>query len=156
MVNVPTFVNGPADPVTGFRGNGGQLYQCYIRAFEAARENANYNVPASVRGNLPPVVTAGGGLNAAALPRSIAFSFMGPSHGWGVQEAGNIAMKAIRDSFWTQPPGVPLAAGLSLPAINFNRLRFNTVSICGTFVVGDNPDTPLHRAQKRALRAAFR
>jgi hypothetical protein len=81
MVNVPTFVNGPADPVTGFRGNGGQLYQRDTLAFEAARGNANYNVPASVSRNLPLVIAAGGGLNAAALLRSIAFSFMGPSHG---------------------------------------------------------------------------
>jgi hypothetical protein len=81
MVNVPTFVSGSADPVTGFRGNGGQLYQCYTRAFEAARRNANCNVPASVSGNLPLLVAAGGGLNAAALLRSITFSFLGPSRG---------------------------------------------------------------------------
>jgi hypothetical protein len=81
MANVPTFVNGPADLVTGFRGNGGQLYQRDTLALEAARGNANYNVPASFSGNLPPVVAAGGGLNAAALLRSITFSFMGPSRG---------------------------------------------------------------------------
>jgi hypothetical protein len=154
MVNVPTFVDGPADPVTGFRGNGDQLYACYTHAFEAAKSGTNLSMRRPFHSPLPPLVAAGGGFNAPTLPSSIAFSFMGPSHGWDVQEAANIAISAIRDSFWG--PIVPGTGGLISNDMNSNRRSFQTVSICGTFVVGNNPRAPSHLAQSRALDAAFR
>ena len=70
FVNVPKFVNGPM--ANGFRGNGAQLYQCYISAFEAAL--APY--PASYA--VPPAAIAAGGV---ALPTTLAISFMGPAQG---------------------------------------------------------------------------
>jgi len=107
-------------------------------------------------------VLQGAGLAGAPLP-TIAFSFMGPSHGWNVQEAANIAMLAIRDSFWTQPIGGAYGyhGGNSFLRVLANRAAFTEISICGTFekalrertFIQPNPKYTHHR---QALQAAFK
>ena len=141
FVNVPKFVNGPM--ANGFRGNGAQLYQCYISAFEAAL--APY--PASYA--LPPAAIAAGGV---ALPTTLAISFMGPAQGWNVQDAALIAMTAIRDATQRPPGGVyPGGTTLNLATVLAIQMRFTNIHICANYEQTHNPI-----AQSNALQRAFK
>jgi hypothetical protein len=141
FVNVPKFVNGPM--ANGFRGNGAQLYQCYISAFEAAL--APY--PASYA--VPPAAIAAGGV---ALPTTLAISFMGPAQGWSVQDAALIAMTAIRDATQRPPGGVyPGGTTLNLATVLAIQMRFTNIHICANYEQTHNPI-----AQSNALQRAFK
>jgi hypothetical protein len=155
MANVPPFVDGPV-VTEGWRGNGNQLYKAYMQAFIAAYENPDARIPQAMLTNLPPaaIVNNVGGLNVANLPRSIAFSFMGPAKGYPLQMAANIAVCAIYDAFW-HPPGNQASywGGLTIMLVGGNRNRFTQVSLCAS---SHKPGGHTSRAQVKALQAAYR
>jgi len=138
FVNVPDFVPGPAAGGGRFRGNGDQLYRCYTNAFNEARSNANTNIPAALLASLnnpmPP------------LPAHIAFSFMGPSNGWDIQDAALIAMFAISDSFIASPRSTVIAADRAANVAQFTRVT----------ILASHYDKQKPLEQRTALRAAFR
>lgn len=155
MANVPPFVDGPV-VTEGWRGNGNQLYRAYIQAFIAAEAIPNTGIPQDVLNNLPPanIVNNAGGLTVANLPKSIAFSFMGPAEGYPLQTAANIAVCAIYDAFW-HPLGNQASywGGLSAMRVGWNRGRFTQVSLCAS---SHKPGGHTSRAQVKALQAAYR
>lgn len=155
MANVPPFVDGPV-VTEGWRGNGHQLYRAYIQAFVAAEATPNTGIPSAILLNLPPanIVNNAGGLTAANLPKSIAFSFMGPAEGYPLQMAANIAVCAIYDAFW-HPPGNQASywGGLGPGRVGWNRERFTQVSLCAS---SHKPGGHTSRAQVKALQAAYR
>jgi hypothetical protein len=135
MVHVPIFVDGPV--ANGWRGNGSQLYQCYIQAFVAAHADRTNGILPDLVNTLPDEANRSGGMDAANLPRTIAFSFVGPSYGWDPQEAANIAICALYDAFWYTPAPAAVANwninGLTQAVIDNNRDRFTEVAICAKY-----------------------
>ena len=158
MANVPPFVDGPV-VTEGWRGNGHQLYRAYIQAFVAAYAAPDTGIPLGTLGilfNPPPanIVNNAGGLTAANLPKSIAFSFMGSAEGYPLQMAANIAVCAVYDAFW-HPPGnlASYWGGLGPGSVRWNRERFTQVSLCAS---SHKPGGHTSRAQVKALQSAYR
>ena len=149
MAHVPDFdANNPGSH--GWTGNGFDLYRCYVDAFRTALQSPTLNLPATVLGNLPPAALAPGGFGATSYPATIAFSFMGPSHGWDIQYAAVIAMTAIRDCTIGPPSGI-FPAILNPPLLASFQQQVTSVHICATYAARFNP-----RAQWKALDRAFK
>ena len=154
MVHVPDFVPGPVN-AQSWSGNSLQLYNCYINAFIAATDGVMTNIPAAVSGSFPAgfVGLPGGAatLAAAPLPATIAFSFMGPSHGWDNTEAAWIAMEAIQDASQGRPGGFIAGSPLTQAIVNRVRARITRITLCLSY----SPPSGT-RAQTRGLNRAWR
>ena len=133
----------------GWRGNGYQLYECYIKAFISALADPFVGLPADVAAAL---LLGAHAINGTVFPSELAFSFMGPAQGWNTNEAALIAMTAIRDATIGPPNGAfPANSALTAYWVGQIQAQFTSIRICATHAESHQPGV-----QYRALRRAFK